>query len=184
MDSMARAEAERNGKTLGRTYRGWYSLTNADPEITAGVDTSIEYLDKVMESQGPFDGILGFSQGGLMAVVMCAVLERRKAVANNASPDQPERSSHPLFRFAIICSGYKLQDAKWQDLYDATRPLATRSLHLYGVLDPMIRFSKSMELQKCFANPESLCFEGAHFIPKTHDVILAISQFIKQFQSN
>ncbi|KAJ2399970.1 hypothetical protein GGI23_002329 [Coemansia sp. RSA 2559] len=168
---MARAEAKKAGRTLGRTFKGWYYLKSMDPEVTVGVDTSIEYLDGVLDKQGPFDGILGFSQGGLMAAVMCSVLEHRQSAGSNG---------HPPFRFAIICSGYMLQDSEWQHLYE--RPLSTPSLHLYGVLDPMIRLSRSMALQQAFVNPEAFCFDGAHFIPKSHEAILTVSQFVKQFQ--
>lgn len=34
-----------------------------------GVEESLEYLRKVWEEQGPFDGLLGFSQGAAMASV-------------------------------------------------------------------------------------------------------------------
>ncbi|KAJ2555796.1 hypothetical protein EV175_002188 [Coemansia sp. RSA 1933] len=170
MDNMARAEAEKAGKTLGRVFKGWYYLKSVDPEVTVGVDTSIAYLDGVLEKQGPFDGILGFSQGGLIAAVMCSVLEHRQS---------SDSIGHPPFRFAIICSGYMLKDAEWQHLYE--KPLSTPSLHLYGVLDPMIRFSRSMKLQRVFVNPKSTCSDGAHFIPKSQESILTVSQFIGQF---
>ncbi|KAJ1766384.1 Ovarian cancer-associated protein 2 [Coemansia sp. RSA 487] len=171
MDNMARMEAEKAGKTLGRTFKGWYYLKSAHPEVTVGVDTSIAYLDSVLEKQGPFDGILGFSQGGSMAAVMCSVLEHRQ-LANN--------TGHPAFRFAIICSGYMLQDTKWQHLYE--KPLSTPSLHMYGVLDPVIRFNRSIALQQAFANPEVLCSDGAHFIPRAQKSILTVAQFIDRYK--
>ncbi|KAJ2398194.1 hypothetical protein GGI23_003285 [Coemansia sp. RSA 2559] len=157
---MARAEAKKAGRTLGRTFKGWYYLKSMDPEVTVGVDTSIEYLDGVLDKQG-----------GLMAAVMCSVLEHRQSAGSNG---------HPPFRFAVICSGYMLQDSEWQHLYE--RPLSTPSLHLYGVLDPMIRLSRSMALQQAFVNPEAFCSDGAHFIPKSHEAILTVSQFVERFQ--
>ena len=44
------------GKDEPTTDRGW-------------ANTSIEYLDQVVEEHGPFDGILGYSQGCAMALV-------------------------------------------------------------------------------------------------------------------
>ncbi|KAJ2796855.1 hypothetical protein H4R20_005394, partial [Coemansia guatemalensis] len=62
MDNMARAADAKAGKTLDRTLKGWYWLKSAEPEATCGLEASIAYLESVINSLGPFDGILGFSQ--------------------------------------------------------------------------------------------------------------------------
>ncbi|KAJ2158221.1 hypothetical protein GGF46_003933 [Coemansia sp. RSA 552] len=148
-DNMARMEAV--GKTLGRTLRGWYWLKSADPEVVCGLDTSIDMLQSVLDNQGPFDGVLGFSQGALMAAVLCSLLETRD---EKMSSDW----THPPFKFAVLASGYKLQDPKWTPLY--ARGIETPSLHIYGVLDPMIRVSRSAELRDVFVQPQEFGFLG------------------------
>ena len=51
--------------------RGWWfssesSYNALEPtDCQKGFGESLEYLDRVFETQGPFDGILGFSQGFL-----------------------------------------------------------------------------------------------------------------------
>ncbi|PIA13131.1 hypothetical protein COEREDRAFT_89824 [Coemansia reversa NRRL 1564] len=175
MDNMARAADAKAGNTLDRTLRGWYWLKSAEPEVICGLESSIAYLESVINHQGPFDGILGFSQGGLMAGLMCALLERR--CKENASSGNEH--GHFLFRFVVIASGYKLKDSKWTYLYD--EPICTPSLHLYGVLDLFIHAGKSIELRDAFVQPREYSFIGTHFVPKVHDAIRTIQQFIEQF---
>ncbi|KAI9505435.1 hypothetical protein GGI25_005259 [Coemansia spiralis] len=172
MDNVTRAEATRTGKTLGKTFRGWYFLKSADPEIIDGLENSIEHLVAVLEEQGPFDGMLGFSQGGLMTAIMCSLLEHRYKQLG-------DQCTHAPFKFAIISSGYKLKDTRWQYLYE--KPISTPSLHIYGVLDSMIHVSKSIELKHTFAHATEYCFVGTHFVPKTPEAIETISEFIAKF---
>ncbi|KAJ2895279.1 hypothetical protein IWW38_002353, partial [Coemansia aciculifera] len=56
MDNMARAAAEKSGKTISRELRGWYALKSASPEVVFGLDDSIVFLKTVLADQGPFDG--------------------------------------------------------------------------------------------------------------------------------
>ena len=58
------------GLTHGRTSRPVHEL-----QLTrAGLDESLTYLHKAMIEQGPFDGIMGFSQGACMAAVLAALV--------------------------------------------------------------------------------------------------------------
>lgn len=41
-----------------------------------GVDDSLSALERLMEAQGPFDGLLGFSQGAALAALVAALQER------------------------------------------------------------------------------------------------------------
>ncbi|KAJ1898669.1 Ovarian cancer-associated protein 2 [Kickxella alabastrina] len=150
IDNMARTAA--TAKLDGvepRELKAWYSLKNDNPEIVQGLNESIAFLDTVLDEQGPFDGIFGFSQGGLVSAVLCSLLECRSPLI---------RSSHGPFKFAILCSAYKLKDSQWTQVYE--RPIRTPSLHVFGVLDGMISINRSMELRDCFVNPEELCHVG------------------------
>ncbi|KAJ2545794.1 hypothetical protein IWW35_005240 [Coemansia sp. RSA 1878] len=153
VDNMARAAAVKSGETLNRVIRGWYGLKSAEPERVCGLETSIAYLTTVLNEQGPFDGIFGFSQGkcGLMAGVMCALLENRYEALG-------KKCAHPPFAFAIIASGYMLSDSKWKHLYE--RPLSTPSLHMYGILDSYIHVSKSIDLCRVYSQSAELSTHG------------------------
>ena len=42
-------------------------------DYVKGFDESLKEVEKVFEEKGPFDGILGFSQGGSMVGLICAL---------------------------------------------------------------------------------------------------------------
>ncbi|KAJ1861192.1 Family of serine hydrolases 3 [Coemansia sp. RSA 2703] len=73
MENMARMAAIKSGKAVTRDMRSWYYLQSADPEIVNGLEKSFEYLADVLETQGPFDGIIGFSQGKYKFTLFVAI---------------------------------------------------------------------------------------------------------------
>ena len=79
--------ADERGQSLG-----WWTFDEATasrPSLSheyAGVERSLELLDATCEREGPFDGVLGFSQGAALAALLCM---RRRT----------------LFRFAILVAG-------------------------------------------------------------------------------
>ena len=54
-----------------------------DPTAPQGLEESLAFLRRVWDEQGPFDGLLGFSQGAAMASIFhhCAFSRAGKAAA-------------------------------------------------------------------------------------------------------
>lgn len=73
-----------------------YNL-NLSPE---SVRSSIDLVDAFIESDGPFDGLLGFSQGGFLA--LSYLVDQAEAMAS----DGPSAAapSNPPFKFAVLLS--------------------------------------------------------------------------------
>ena len=108
---------------------------------TAGWPESWAALRQVLESEGPFDGVLGFSQGAAVAAVLCALLQEgagggglqlagSTAADSSGSPDQLQ----PL-RFAILCSGYASPVPEHRELLGRCRQaggIRLASLHIFG----------------------------------------------------
>merc|ERR1739848_559025 len=59
-----------------------------------GWETSFGYLKKQLESLGPIDGILGFSQGAAITGLYCAAMREEGGLLEHV-------------KFVILCSGYK-----------------------------------------------------------------------------
>ena len=60
---------EPSGRTRFRSwlkFASWDSETNHSPDVVYGLEEVVEYLVEVMKTQGPFDGVLAFSQGGII----------------------------------------------------------------------------------------------------------------------
>lgn len=48
-------------------YRDWYVVSSH-----TGADKSLELIETIWADSGPFDGIMGFSQGAMLAGVVAA----------------------------------------------------------------------------------------------------------------
>ncbi|KAL5996529.1 hypothetical protein ACLOJK_026609 [Asimina triloba] len=135
---------------------------------TEGLEESYAYLKAVCSKMGPFDGILGFSQGAAMAALFCAL---------------QGRDDHALcFRFAILCSGFRISSEKiiWGSSINCP------SLHIFGGRegkDRQIARSVSMELAQLFdeGSADVLEHESGHIIPTQPPYIDQTRDFLMRF---
>ncbi|CBF76804.1 hypothetical protein AN4776.2 [Aspergillus nidulans FGSC A4] len=100
---------------------GWYRRSNtAEPPLYVGLEDGLNAIAKVLGEEGPFDGVIGFSQGAAMAAMVASLLEgekRREAFARFASsscsssettaegipyPDSFAELDHPAMKF-VLC---------------------------------------------------------------------------------
>ncbi|KAL2651001.1 hypothetical protein R1flu_019129 [Riccia fluitans] len=93
----------------------------------SGIDESLVFILDHMLKNGPYDGVIGHSQGGFMAGVLVGVLEKKKEILGRSFGILP-----PL-RFAIIDKGPFLEDLLEDVLIP---PLKTKSFHVIGTIDP------------------------------------------------
>ncbi|BGP13202.1 hypothetical protein JCM10213v2_001121 [Rhodosporidiobolus nylandii] len=107
----------------------------ADP---SELDRTLTYLRGVLEAQGPFDGVLGFSMGSAAASLLCAILERPALHPVFAAPASSADAvwPHPPFRFAILASGYVPGERRCWDWLSP--PLSTPALHAIGKGDVVV----------------------------------------------
>ncbi|KAJ4879050.1 Rhodanese-like domain-containing protein 6 [Raphanus sativus] len=137
---------------------------------TEGFDKSLTYLKKAFAEKGPFDGILGFSQGAAMAAAaVCAKQERLLGEID--------------FRFCVLCSGFTpwpLMEKKEQG------SIKCPSLHIFGSQpekDRQIVTQASSELAGLFDEGCSTVIEHdfGHIIPTKSPYIDEIKAFLNQF---
>ncbi|KZT61223.1 hypothetical protein CALCODRAFT_491620 [Calocera cornea HHB12733] len=132
------------------TPRGWFTF-NEDWTKYEGVDDALRYLKSVLVSQ-QFDGIIGFSQGALMASYLCAYLE--------------DPTGHPLFfprfhppmKFAIFACSLPPVDPSLPAL------LQTPTLHVLGRIDTFMGANQSLALAQACEKPRVEYHEGGHYI--------------------
>lgn len=116
---------------------------------TEGWEESGAVLRAAVARQGPFDGVLGFSQGAAVAAVLCAMQQQELEQEQQQCPErQGDEDSatecestgqqcgcgheSPPFRFAVFCSGYASPSLEHKRLLDRTGLLALPTLHVYG----------------------------------------------------
>ncbi|XP_029956980.1 esterase OVCA2 [Salarias fasciatus] len=136
-------------------------------EESLGLDQSVATVREAVKAQGPFDGILGFSQGAAFVAVLCSLQEK------NLEPDFS-------FRFAVLVAGFRSACKEHQTYYDAR--LQIPSLHVFGLEDRVIPDSMSRELLPSFQDPQVLIHPGGHFVPAASAHRQTYQEFLKKFQ--
>lgn len=134
-------------------YRAWYDR-NQD---SYNLEPSFEAISRVVKDEGPFDGILGFSQGAAFAGLILNDFENLF-------------SQKPL-EFGIFYSGLKVKDPKYLNLYNIAGEIPT--LHIMGEMDTAVEEWKSVEMLECF-NPSNrlvMKHSGGHFVPHNKQFI-------------
>lgn len=137
--------------------RAWY--TDSDE-----ISISIEYLKEYIRDNGPFVGILGFSQGAGVA----------SGLINQYSSTF---STDPL-KFAIFFGGIKLAQPSCQSWYEPE--IAIPTLHVLGELDVMVEHSRSERLINACSEAQRtvLIHGGGHFIPNNRSFVKKVVDWV------
>ena len=143
--------------TPNRTYR---AIDKTDTCI--GFEESLELVSETFKTAGPFDGILGFSQGAAFASILCA--------------HQRTAESPLKFHFAIFIAGFKSQLLPHKDTYSQCITLPT--LHTIGLGDAVIPSHSSEDLASFCANPTVYRHAGGHYVPASPELKAAMAGFL------
>mmetsp|Transcript_10517 Transcript_10517/g.19682 ORF Transcript_10517/g.19682 Transcript_10517/m.19682 type:complete len:867 (-) Transcript_10517:1093-3693(-) len=123
-----------------------YSELDKDSEINS-VDETLLYLQKVWKEQGPFQGLIGFSMGGTLAVALAS-----------------RRDLFPGLKFVVVGGAPACDNVGglWED---PSPSIALPSLHVIGKADQLISSESSMKLSNRFENPQYYEHEQGHCFP-------------------
>lgn len=172
--------------TSDPVYTWWVGrdpTTGPDGEVTfksyEGQDESIAVIDEYIAAHGPFDGILGFSQGGILASML---------------------ANSKRFKFAIICGSLLPGPQTSLDLiHGADSPIEIPTLHFYGAKDTIIPYTRSIALANVWLaceifGPEYIYMKrqervnsfrfdhgGGHTVPRSAEAIAIVKEFIQPF---
>ncbi|CAO2832520.1 unnamed protein product [Amaranthus hypochondriacus] len=134
---------------------------------TEGFAESLAYLKSVISNEGPFDGILGFSQGAAMVALLCA---------------QKGKIDQELgIRFVILCSGFAVDRAGYEK-----GSITCPSLHIFGNeegADRQISSGSSRDLASYFDDGCRVDIEhdSGHIIPTKPPYIDEVREFLRRF---
>ncbi|EAW09255.1 alpha/beta hydrolase [Aspergillus clavatus NRRL 1] len=190
---------------------GWYRRSDAaESPLYVGLEDGLAAIAKVLRDEGPFDGVIGFSQGAAMAAMVASLLEpgRKEAFAHFADPEvashgaglkQPVASIpypasfaqivHPPLKFAVCYSGFRSPGPRYRSFYE-NPPIQTPVLHVLGSLDAVVDDTRSRALiEACAGNPEEegkvVWHPGGHFLPSQRPYLDAAVMFIRgQLEGN
>ncbi|EFN80257.1 UPF0483 protein CG5412, partial [Harpegnathos saltator] len=146
--------------TNGEGYGWWFNTEDhcfkatTPSDLCVGFTDSINLVKETFLEQGPFDGILGFSQGAAFVSILC-VMKKKQLLEIE-------------FNFAIIISGFKSLCAPHSIYYN--EEIDIPSLHIYGENDQVIPTEMAGQISRLFIDKEEICHEGGHYIPSKKDI--------------
>lgn len=137
------------------TFR-WYD-TQDPTKLDSTFNKSIAYIEENMVKLGPFDGVLGFSQGACIAAALPGM--QAQGVALTKVKD---------IKFVVVMSGGKLGGFKLpapklvENAFSS--PIKIPSLHCFGEND--LAKLTAIELLRSFVDPFVIFHSGGHEVPK------------------
>lgn len=151
----------------------WHPSQNEQPEgsgskrwVYDGWEQSLELLRHVDVTQGPFDGVLGFSQGACVTSALAA------------QHSHPDGTPAVRFGFGIMVGGFAYRGQGAGPLF-RHRPLRTPSLHVYGKRDKIVSPKSSEDLASLFDSPAVHAHTGGHAFPQTDASLEFFAEFIR-----
>lgn len=138
---------------------------------TKGWDTSWDFLQNVFKTLGPFDGVLGFSQGAAVAAALCPF--------RHLSPT----TGSVNFKFVVLCSGFPSPIPLHKEVMVGDSGIDCPSLHIFGGRDRQIDMDKSEQLVKLFRRDECTVVKHSfgHIIPTKPEFIQQYVNFFSRF---
>ncbi|PNW76545.1 hypothetical protein CHLRE_11g467682v5 [Chlamydomonas reinhardtii] len=129
------------------------------------LEASELFLTQLLERQGPFDGLMGFSQGAVMSSAL---------VALQRSGLRPRLSALPPLRFCVLFAGMKSRHPQHAAAFAALGgKVPCPSLHVYGDRDAL-KNPHCVELADSFRNSTVLLHQRGHSIPALKGPQLAV----------
>ncbi|GLC77094.1 hypothetical protein PLESTF_001883600, partial [Pleodorina starrii] len=129
------------------------------------MQASERYLTALLAEQGPFDGLVGFSQGSVMSAAL---------VALQRSGLRPQLAALRPLRFCILFAGLKSRHPDHVAAFEAlSGKVPCPSLHVYGDKDAL-KNPHCVELADSFGNATVLLHQRGHVIPALQEPQLAV----------
>ncbi|ORX50868.1 hypothetical protein DM01DRAFT_1408863 [Hesseltinella vesiculosa] len=180
-----RTREEETKLTKEKQLFGWWYPQRYKPLLDngtcVGTRETLDYLKRVMAEKGPFDGVLGFSQGACLAACLAGLLETKATIPGVL--DTP--IAHPPLKMAIIVAGFfpKQQEA-FKDLFEQLpHKLKTPSLHIIGTVDHIVLPEDMEKLASSFDSPAFFRHDGTHFVPTSTVAKRAFAKFVGPFSN-
>ncbi|PIA13132.1 hypothetical protein COEREDRAFT_49831 [Coemansia reversa NRRL 1564] len=157
------------------TNLAWWWMRRGESFEARGLGKTLDLISKVLNEQGPFDGIMGFSQGACLAIVIALLLQG----SATDGPISLGEVDHPQIKFLILAGAFQLEVPEYDYLY--THKIDVPSLHITGTYDTVVEPERSKLVQGFFESPEVFEFVGGHFIPQSPKCARVMRAFLARF---
>jgi predicted esterase len=141
-------------------HRAWWRASE-DGQVYAGWEDTLELVTELMQRHTPI-GVLGFSQGAILATLVAALSARGEL---------------PLLRFAVLIAGSAPRALALAPLLEAK--IRIPSLHVWGRRDALCATRSPALVERFEAGTcHTLVWPGAHAFPTRGFPVQAIAAFI------
>lgn len=189
---------ESSGKTPHdlEAYGWWRRSNTADPPEYAGIEDAFDMIAKIITTEGPFDGVMGFSQGAALAAMLTSLLDRpsrqdafKRAKETSAlAIDYPisfEDLQQPPFKFLVSYCGFRAPGERYNGFYEDPT-IQTPSCHVNGSLDTLVEESRWRTLMEACGGEgmtRLVIHPGGHFVPSGKQYLETVADFIRTSMS-
>ncbi|KAI9356242.1 serine hydrolase FSH [Zopfochytrium polystomum] len=166
--------------------RAWW-IASADKTNLVGYEDSLSFVQQTWISQGPFHGILGFSQGAAFAALVATEFMIPSTATASATVERLRTIAPPMF--LILISGFASVAGATDGVLDrwASQPgsvLPPPSLHVIGQSDSWVNPERSRDLAPdalAKAGVTVLYHEGGHLVPTGAEMRLKFREYVGRF---
>ncbi|RHZ51499.1 hypothetical protein CDV55_103148 [Aspergillus turcosus] len=164
-----------------QTALGWWYGRDTVSDYK-GIEASLSFLAKFIYGR-PIHGVIGFSQGGAVAGMVCSLIEcldNPEKVAAIRAQGLPVDNylclpGQERLRFMMAIGGYQGTLRYYGSLYQW--PMQTPSIHTLASMDAVVEHHLSMDLARSFTSYEIVEYFGSHFVPRDPTSVNALARF-------
>ncbi|OOF98608.1 hypothetical protein ASPCADRAFT_504240 [Aspergillus carbonarius ITEM 5010] len=185
---------------------GWFRRhSTLNPPLYTDLSLGLETIAQTILTEGPFDGVIGFSQGAAMAAIVASLLEpgREESVSRFLDPKvacagtefedvagfevpgvwwEEVRKVQPELKFAVCYSGFRAPGPRYRGFYEPA--VRTPVLHVLGSLDAVVEEGRSRALieaceEEGKAKGRAVVHPGGHFVPAQRPYLDAVVGFVR-----
>ncbi|CAH8857229.1 unnamed protein product [Trichobilharzia szidati] len=141
-------------------------------DYDAGLRESLAIVKKHMEQEGPFDGIIGFSQGAAFLLMLQIIMEHKLY-------DFSDWNMKPI-KFTVLIAPFLSRCSLHKNIYAYKSTIP--SLIVCGKTDSVISREMTDEILDIFSSkPRVFLHDGGHYIPTHGEAKQAYTDFISSF---
>ncbi|QUQ63692.1 hypothetical protein [Kutzneria sp. CA-103260] len=124
-----------------------------------------DWLVELFSREGPFDGVLGFSQGAALTGLLPGLSAAELSIG---------------LRFAIMAGGFRSEAPEHRELFAQREAYRIPSFHIIGDTDTVVHPNDSRHLATAFTSPVVVSHPGGHVIAATPHIKSALDDFLAQ----
>ncbi|SMR64445.1 unnamed protein product [Zymoseptoria tritici ST99CH_3D1] len=183
--------------TVSEAY-GWWRRKDVGPgsePLYADLDSGLRVIAETLKNDGPFAGVIGFSQGGAAAALVASLLDEGRVEAfqrleksGSGMPYPPEfldpstgKQIHPPLKFAASYSGFRPGHPQYEAFF--TPKIQTRMCHFVGSVDTVVSEERVLALAKGSEEGKGrvVYHPGGHFLPASQkQTVAALIGFVRE----